>query len=234
MSPEQTHSLAPEAHPAEAPILALTSPAELEPPVRQPHRGQAATDASRDDWHTPQSFLAGLRERWRFVLDAAAQVPNVAPEFLTKVDDGLTARWIPAAAPWGYTARLGQLPPAVWCNPPYGRRGEQVSAFVARAAEQARDVCGPAGMDVVALLGATPDRAWFHEAMRSCDEIWFVRKRIAFVNPDTGVAQAGNPNGSVVVVWRCGFRRPGGPYVGSLTREGRPPLGWTSLAAGGR
>jgi phage N-6-adenine-methyltransferase len=203
------------------------------------HRGKAATEASRDDWQTPGTLLAGLRQRWMFALDAACSVENaVSYRGLTGEPgfDALASDWRPLSG-----IRTGRPLPspapgcwAVWCNPPFGRRGEMVRAFVARAAQQARDVCGPMGLDVVMLAPGTPGVRWVHDhalgGPRPVDEVWMVDGRVAFVHPDTGQPVPGNPVGSMLLVWRAGWRRPGAPMVGSLGRNGTPRGGWETQA----
>ena len=207
---------------------------EQSPAERRPHRGRTPQKESRDDWQTPPSFLDGLRQRWRFALDAACSLDNaVALLGLTAEHSGLAHNWHPAC---GVGTQLHPTPPAargsavaVWCNPPYGYRGRMSRTFVARGAEQARDVCGPAGLDLVMLLGATPDVRWFHECVlggpNPCDEVWFTQGRLAFIDPDRGEAARQNTGGSALLVWRAGWRRPGGPFLGSLRRDGRPAGG---------
>ena len=184
------------------------------------HRGKAATDASRDDWQTPGTLLAGLRKRWAFELDAACSTANaVAGYGLTGEvgTDALAIDWTCANAVRTDGPEAGHGAPAVWCNPPFGRRGVMVRRFVARAAQQARDVCGPAGLDVVVLAPGTPGVRWVH--------VWLVDGRLSFVHPETGQAVAGNPVGSMLLVWRAGWRRPGPPMLGSLGRDGMPACG---------
>lgn len=201
------------------------------PDERQPHRGKAQSEASRDDWQTPPEFLDGLRQRWRFVLDAACQQHNAVAELgLTSPKrDALAVHWLCSnGLPTGR-----DVPPsmpgareAVWCNPPYGRRGKLARDFVGKAAMEAQGACG-AGLDVVLLMAATPDVAWFHDAVLSphigCDEVWFTKGRLAFVHPLTGEPARNNGGGSVLLVWRAGWTpRTGAPFLGSLGKDGVP------------
>jgi len=206
---------------------------EQSPDERRPHRGKVPKTESRDDWQTPPPFLDGLRQRWRFELDAACDLHNaVAAHGLTAERSALSTAWSPsnglAAAVQVPPSMLGAVP-AVWCNPPYGHRGALARDFAARAVGQARDVCGPAGRDVVMLLGSTPDVRWFHECALGgpwpCDEIWFTRGRLSFIDPDRGEAASQNTTGSALLVWRDGWRRPGGPFVGSIGKDGTPLAG---------
>jgi len=185
--------------------------------------------ASRDDWRTPCEFVDGLRQRWRFAVDAACDSQNSVAMFgITAAQDALCVDWWDRAAMMQLpeAPEAAGRPAAVWCNPPYGRRGQLSRAFVGRAAQQARDVCGPAGVDVVLLLAATPDVRWFHAAIvgdLACDEIWFTKGRLAFTDPRTGKPATGNVTGSVLLVWRAGWTpRQGAPFLGSIGKDGVP------------
>ena len=212
-------------------VLSLTG--EQLPAERRPHRGKVPKTESRDDWQTPPSFLDGLRQRWRFVLDAACSLDNaVAPLGLTAKRSALSTSWRLANGVRTNTKPPPSMPgavKAVWCNPPYGYRGTLARDFVARGVTQARDACSGAGLDLVMLLGATPDVRWFHECVLGepwpCDEVWFTRGRLSFIDPDRGEAAGQNTTGSVLLVWRAGWRRPGGPFVGSLRKDGVPAGG---------
>lgn len=208
--------------------LSLTLDPGPQPEAPRAYRGDAATVHSRDDWQTPPSFLAGLRTRWRFVLDAACSRDNaVAPLGIPAELDGLVTPWDPAhgVATGGRGPAQDQGAPAVWCNPPYGRKGELSRAFVARGGQQAVEVCRPLGLDVVMLLGATTDVRWFHEVALhpdvGCDEVWFTKGRLGFVDPSNGKSARNNVTGSVLLVWRATTWLQG-PALGSVGKDGLP------------
>jgi len=210
----------------QVPLLGGALPAEL-----QPHRGKAATPKSRDDWQTPPEFLCGLRQRWRFVLDAACELHNAVADLglAAPQRDALGVDWLCCNG-----VETGRTPPpsmpgarkAVWCYPPYGRRGALARSFVGKAAMEAQGACGRR-YDVVLLMAATPDVSWFHDAVLSphigCDEVWFTKGRLAFVHPDTGEPARNNGGGSVLLVWRAGWTpRTGAPFLGSISKDGTP------------
>lgn len=101
-------------------------------------------------WLTPRWLLDALGP---FDLDPAA-----CPEWFTAVrtfteaEDGLYREW----------AGL------VWLNPPYGVNTEK---WVQRWALHP---------DGFLLVAARPDTAWFHDAAKAADLVWFPRGRIRF------------------------------------------------------
>lgn len=67
----------------------------------------------------------------------------------------------------------------VYCNPPYGRG---IGQWVAKCALEAMD-----GAEVVLLVPARPDTAWWHEAVVAhAGSICFWRGRLAFLGADQG------------------------------------------------
>lgn len=220
--------------PSQQGALTLPATAATDKPARHwPHRGVASTAASRDDWQTPAELMDGLRGRWHFVLDAACSLGNaLAQRGLTAECDALSVPWADeyAVTTQMHPAHYDGGHRAVWCNPPYGRKGQLARAFAARGMHEAAETCGPMGADVVMLLPATPAARWMHDAVLGgpypASEVWFTRGRLSFVHPVSGLPMHGNPVGSVLVVWRAGWRAPGGPLVGSIGRDGEPAGGW--------
>lgn len=122
-------------------------------------------------WATPQDFFDALDAEFRFDLDACALPENAKCErYFTPEQDGLAQEWSGI----------------VWCNPPYGR---QIGKWVKKAAE--------AGCDVVMLLPARTDTAWFHDYIYGKAEIRFVRGRLKF-----GGAKWNAPFPCMVVIYR--------------------------------
>jgi phage N-6-adenine-methyltransferase len=140
-----------------------------------------------DEWATPESFMAVIRQRWpRFDLDACAlAVSTKAERFYSPEDDGL-------AQPWD--ADL------IWMNPPYGR---SIGKWVDRARLASKD-----GATVVCLLPVRCDTAWWHRNVQHADEVSMIRGRLHFGGGHERTAHNA-PFPSAVVV----FSPAGGPPI---------------------
>jgi phage N-6-adenine-methyltransferase len=101
--------------------------------------------------------------------------------FFTEADDGLAQDWGREVA---------------WCNPPYGRHGGGIAAWMAKAASASR-----AGATVVCLVPSRTDTAWWHESVMKAAEVRLVRGRLAF-----GDAKTNAPFASAIIVFRPGHR----------------------------
>jgi len=117
-----------------------------------------------DDWATPQAFFDKYNAYHSFDLDVAASSTNHKTERWFGLDhpdesrrNGLTADWD------------GKH---VWCNPPYGRG---IADWVKKAAEHAYASKG----EVVMLLPARTDTAWFHDYC-TLHAVEFIRGRLKF------------------------------------------------------
>lgn len=94
-----------------------------------------------------------------FALDPASEPHTAkAPSFYTVKDDGLARLW------------FGR----VWLNPPYSKP----RPWLERAYEATST--GEADL-VVALLPASVDTGWFHEAVLPYAELRFIRGRVRFL-----------------------------------------------------
>jgi site-specific DNA-methyltransferase (adenine-specific) len=114
--------------------------------------------SSRDDWETPRAMFDALNARYGFTLDPASTDENAkCARHYTAADDGLAQDW------------AGEV---VWLNPPYGRN---IAAWMRKAsAEAAR------GAQIVALVPARTDTAWFHDYVKPYARVEFLRGRVKF------------------------------------------------------
>lgn len=140
---------------------------------------------SRDEWRTPAWLFRLAEDRFGpYVLDVAANGENsLCGRFYSLEDDGVSQEWVDGT----------------WCNPPYSN----ITPWVNRAIEQSVRTT---------LLIPTPNgESRDLKVLTTSSEIVFFQERIAFINPDTGVAQKGNPRGSVLVHFddatKCGSPR---------------------------
>ena len=112
--------------------------------------------SATDMWSTPQDFFDALNREFGFTLDVCATPENAkCRQFFTKEQDGLSQNWTGT----------------VWMNPPYGR---EIGKWVRKAYET-----GKRGYNVVCLLPARTDTAWWHDYCVK-GEIRFIRGRIKF------------------------------------------------------
>jgi phage N-6-adenine-methyltransferase len=110
------------------------------------------------EWYTPRDLLAILEKAYgKFTLDPCATAENAVCEcFFTKEQDGLSQKW------------FGN----VFMNPPYGR---EIGKWVRKAYEETDGNCE----QVVCLLPARTDTAWFHDYCAK-GKIEFLRGRLKF------------------------------------------------------
>lgn len=101
-------------------------------------------------WLTPRYLLEALGP---FDLDPCACPGRpIAPKEYFEADNGLYQPW----------------EGLVWCNPPYGVcTGDWVTRWVSHG-------------NGFLLVAARPDTAWWHEAAKAADLVWFPRGRIRF------------------------------------------------------
>ena len=145
-----------------------------------------------DEWETPESQFNELNAEFGFDLDAATRrdIGWVDGHWFGPDHSDPYCRNALAVARWTQFGRV------VFLNPPYS----QCRAFMAKAAEQARDGC-----TVVCLVPARTDTRWWHEHVwdretntwRAGVEGRFVKGRLKF-----GHATAGAPFPSAVIIFR--------------------------------
>ncbi len=131
-----------------------------------------------DEWPTdPETFAQLARELGPFDLDPCATHENAkCSRYFTRDEDGLAQEW----------------PGRVWLNPPYGRHGGGIGAWMRKAWEASQTTADL----VVCLIPARTDTAWWHDyAARG--EVRFLRGRLRF-----GDCRNSAPFPSAVVVFR--------------------------------
>ena len=101
----------------------------------------------------------------------------------------------------------------VWLNPPYGSEARQ---WLRRLSEHG---------DGIALIPPRLGARWFHDiVLSSCDAILFLRGRVSFIDPSTGMAVKGNNADSILVAY-------GGRNVEALRASGLSGKLWVLRAA---
>ncbi|SPP32287.1 hypothetical protein ARAF_2328 [Arsenophonus endosymbiont of Aleurodicus floccissimus] len=136
----------------------------------------------KDRWQTPIEVFQALDVEFNFKLDATADENNtLCKDFLTEQQDALTCDW--------------NIEGAIFCNPPYSSK---MMPWVKKAAKQYRKQ----KKTIVMLLPSDTSTAWFHEALKTSDEVRFITEgRLLFVSTETGKeGKAGNSKGSVLFI----------------------------------
>ena len=142
---------------------------------------------AKDNWQTPKDLFDKLDLEFAFDFDVCADKSNY--QTFVYFDEKIDALTIS----WNYKTE----PAVVWMNPPYSRGN--IDKFCKKAYDESQKGC-----TVVGLLPGDCSTKWFHEYVMRADEIRFLKRRVRFVDPDTG-KQGGSPTfGSIVVVWRPG------------------------------
>lgn len=150
-------------------------------------QGANSFPTRKPNWRTPLEFWNPLNEEFKFTLDAAADEYNhLVPMYFTEEMDALSIPW--------YKAKLGKEAPTVWLNPPYGHG---LRKWVKKAYEESLEGC-----TVVCLLPSSVDTTWFHEYCLPFGEIRFIKGRIKFIDPDTGLPGGAPCKGNILVIFR--------------------------------
>lgn len=138
------------------------------------------SEALRTDWKTPPHLVALVREYFGGTIpyDASANASNSCGALDYSTEDGLTRDW----------------PRQVWSNPPYGKvLREWLAKYSVEAAK---------GKEILTLLPcARWEQAYLQDAMSNATEVCFIRKRVNFINPETGDAVSGNPYANMFLGW---------------------------------
>lgn len=150
--------------------------------------GRALGCSPRDFWRTPKALFDVYDAQYGFVLDAAAtQVDTLCERFIDPGEDALSVGW-------AERAQGG----AVWVNPPYGKAGGGLLAWIEKCVVEARR-----GGPVVALIPpSTGTRYWavvHREVEAGRARVELLVGRVAFVDPTSGEPVAGNRGESAVV-----------------------------------
>lgn len=171
---------------------------------------EAMHSTGKDDWATPQYIVDWCADHLGiegFDLDACAKVDSAkAPEWIGPDREDELERDA-MAGPW----RRGKGPTWVWFNPPYSRKGGGIGKWCERAMIAARD---EACVVACCVFAKTETVAW-HESISKAHEVFFIRGRLRFVDPITGLApmdKKGQPQSapapSILVFWRPGHSGP--------------------------
>ena len=183
----------------------------------------------KDDWRTPPLVLDWVRSRYgRIDLDLCAtdQTVAVCPLYVGPGRAGLGGEehvaldrhdirrndWTDALR-WDPELWTAPASSHVWCNPPYSRPAGGLEAWCRKMYEVSL-----AGYRVTSLFFARTETVAWHEYVAKASEVWFIRRRLKFLDPETGEPRHPAPAPSVLVHWDAhqDWRNP-------ATREGGSP-----------
>lgn len=144
-----------------------------------------------DLWLTPKWLLELVGQMGRILLDPCPGTPGWTGALreirLDAGEDGLERDWMSAIqemqrprAP--LDRELGdEYHGVVYVNPPYGRG--HLDLWGPKIELEAMSLCSR-GLEIVALLPATPGPVWFQQLAPHADVILFMRGRPRFVHPN--------------------------------------------------
>lgn len=143
----------------------------------------------KDNWRTPPSLFNNLNNYFNFYLDLAADSTNhLCNRFFTLKNSALSNNWKTAQDAHANDDQYA------WCNPPYG---SALKPFMEKAAEENRR-----GFRSVFLIACRPDTdVWHKYIFNKAGEIWFVNKRITFLDENNKPAAQGATFPSAIVIY---------------------------------
>ena len=132
------------------------------------------TESTRDDWQTPLGIVEALGP---FDLDPCANCEDptrLAPVGYTLADNGMSLPW----------------PGRVFLNPPYGAAAK---VWLNRLSNHGNGI---------ALIPPRLGSHWFHRiVLARFSAILFLRGRVSFLDPNTGLPVTGNNADSILVAY---------------------------------
>jgi phage N-6-adenine-methyltransferase len=173
--------------------------------------------AGPGNWRTPPELFGNLQRTFQFDYDAFASHENALCETYSTVDG--TYRKREDVQPWPDLV-LNPQPPRRWqqqidgrdgltqlwqnmrvfMNPPYGRGVLEQAMAKAASERDSADI-------IVALIPANTDTGWWHDYVKPYATVYFLRRRVKFIDPITGEPGGSPPGGSAVAVYVPEFLR---------------------------
>lgn len=155
--------------------------------------------SGKDDWATPPELMAFVRDTYgEPVADlAASRTTAKAPLYFGPDHEDPHCRDV-LSFPF-LEQEPSADPPLLWCNPPYSKEAGGLYRWTMLMRELSEK-----GYAVAATFFAkTETRAW-HENVVWARDVWFIRRRLKFIDPATGKPRAGAPQASVLAYWYPG------------------------------
>lgn len=155
---------------------------------------------NNDEWQTPDWLFNQLNDEFHFTYDYACIKSNCKVKeqqeanIWTETGERITEAF--------FDYLITRYRRSVFCNPPYSDPALFINACKALSLKGIALVC-------VLVLPASTDTKWwgiFWDYEKHCPkpgvEVRFLPKRVAFVNPKTGLETKGNTKGTAIVIMR--------------------------------
>jgi len=146
---------------------------------------------TKDNWQTPKELFNKLNDEFHFQVDVCASEDNtLCDNYFDEEKNAIVTDWyqIPALTP--YPKNI------MWMNPPYSRNN--IAMFCKKAYEESQKGC-----IVVGLIKLDTSTTWFQNyIMNKAHEVRFCKKRISFIDPNTGKKGGSPPFASAIIVWK--------------------------------
>lgn len=140
--------------------------------------------SAKSDWQTPPELVSLVCDAFGspISLDPCTSADNPVRAFcaITKDDevDGLAEDWMRASG-GGW----------IYVNPPYGR---DIGRWTDKAVEESVKEPDGDGGEIILLVPARTDAAWWQRCAPKADAVCFLKGRVRFVDPATG--ERGGPS----------------------------------------
>lgn len=141
----------------------------------------------KDEWQTPPSLFKKLDDEFHFTVDVACTTENCLCQYGWYINYDCDA-----LENWGNDE-------ICFMNPPYSRGN--IDKFAKKALEESQKGC-----IVVGLVRHDPSAKWYQNYVHGkAHEVRMLKRRVHFVNPETGKPEAAYNFPCCVVVWKPGI-----------------------------
>ncbi len=145
--------------------------------------------SAKGEHNTPAEVLDRVRLFGDIVLDPCPGVGDLVKPLHASEGDGLIYDWALTTEIFCSTCEAPLIiNPIIWCNPPYGRG---IGEWIVKCAEAERP-----GLDVLALVPARTDAAWWQDTVPDAASVLFWRGRLRFGGADNSA-----PFPSAIIYW---------------------------------
>lgn len=129
-----------------------------------------------DEFQTPEWLFNILNKRFSFTVDAASTQENKKTE--KRFNNGLTESWSDHR---------------VFCNPPFSQKKEWIKKADQEISRGGCDIC------VMILPTNSMSSSFWHDYIIGKYHYDIIKKRVQFIDPDTGKQASGADSGTTIV-----------------------------------